>query len=618
MEAAPNPTELSKARSMYHRATLFVAFEPWPRRLAVGLSALAALPVVLLMLVLSRTMSLWLDAMAPGHALRQFGRHGGTVVWPLFDHFLAGTSDEPMLEVLAIVSGLSFSWAILYWLGEWFSSRSAARTGERLRLAGFHQAMRLGALSPLPDDLANSLDRGVEAVQVALRRSNSGLPRAITGLFLAMAAALVLSPWFALLSVAASCLAWSLGRACLTLGRSKSKEEERQLDQSLGRLKEIVHDMPAIKAQGMDVVVRDIIAAELATAANHQVANRGFATMGRAGATLAVGAVLLAWMITGFRLVADGTVGLSDFVFLGLCQPMLAHWFLGLSRSRDAEHRAALAAKGLFTFLDQRGKVRQVPGAHVPGPLAQGLEFDHVQVKAAGKTTLTDLSLVVPARSKVALVGGTDVEKRTLLGLVTRLADPDHGEVRWDGISLKLCRIESLRAAIGWAVAPFVVVSGSISENILAGRDKLSDGEVEAATRATHLDRFLRALPEARATRVGHGGAQLSGLTEYLIALSRALVGNPSLLIVEEPDIELSTDERALVNDALLRAFEDRAVLLIARTLNAIAACDQVVMIDHGRVTAHGTHADLMAKSSAYRDLVHRELSGSLASPPAR
>jgi subfamily B ATP-binding cassette protein MsbA len=117
---------------------------------------------------------------------------------------------------------------------------------------------------------------------------------------------------------------------------------------------------------------------------------------------------------------------------------------------------------------------------------------------------------------------------------------------------------------------------------------------------------------------VGHGGAQLSGLTEYLIALSRALMENPSLLIVEEPEIELSTDEKALVNDALLRAFEDRAVLLIARTLNAIAACDQVVMIDHGRVAAQGTHADLMAKSSAYRDLVHRELSGSLAGVPAR
>ena len=613
MEAAPSTLETSQARSMYHRATLFVSFEPWPRRFAVGLSVLAAFPVVLLMLVLSRTVTLWLDGMVPEHAFRQFGRHGGTVVWPVIDHLLAANTENPMLEVLAIVTGLGFSWAILYWLGEWFAGRSAARTGERLRLAGFHQAMRLGALSPLPDDLANSLDRGVEAVQVALRRSNSGLPRAITGLFLAMASALVLSPWFALLSVAASCLAWSLGRACLTLARAKSKVEEQHLDQSLGRLKEIVHDMPAIKAQGLEVLVRDIIAVELARVANHQVANRGFDTMGRAGATLVVGAVLLAWLVTGFSLVAGSVVGLSDFVFLGLCQPMLAHWFLGFSRSRDAEHRAALAAKGLFNFLDQRGKVRQVPGAHAPGALNQGLEFDHVQVRVSGKNGLSDISLVVPAGCKVALVGGTDVEKRSLLGLVARLADPDKGEVRWDGISLKLCRVDSIRSATGWAVAPFVVVSGSINDNICAGRQNINDADIEAAARSTHLDRFTRGLPDGRATRVDHGEVKLSKLAEYLVALSRATVGNPSLLIVEEPDFELSLDDRSLVNDALMRAFDGRSVLLIARTLNTIAACDQVVMIDHGRVATQGTHADLMAKSASYRDLVHRELSGSLS-----
>lgn len=613
MEATPSAAEISLARSMYRRATLFVSFEPWPRRLALALSATAALPVVLVMLVLARTVCLWLDGMAPGHAFRQHGRHGGIVFWPVLDHLVAENADNSMLEVVAILTGLGFSWAILYWLGEWFAGRSAARTGERLRLAGFHQAMRLGALSPLPDDLANSLDRGVEAVQVALRRSDSGLPRAISGLFLAMAAGLVLSPWFALLSVAASCLAWSLGRACLTLGRSKSKEEELFLDQSLGRLRNIVHDMTAIKAQGLESLVRDIIAAELASAANHQVANRGYSTMGRAGATLVVGTVLLAWLFTGFRLVANGTVGLSDFIFLGLCQPMLAHWFLGLSRSRDAEHRAALAAKGLFHFLDQRGKVRQVPGAHSPSTLRQGIEFDHVQVRASGKTVLTDLSLVVPALTRLALVGGTDLEKRTLVGLVARLADPDKGEVRWDGISLKLCRIDPLRAGIGWAVAPFVVVGGTITENICAGRENISEGEVEAAVRATHLDRFIRALPEGRFTRLDHGVAHLSKLAEYLTSLSRASLGNPSLLIIEEPDIDLSEDERSLVNDAILRAFEGRAVLVIARTLNIIAACDQVAMIDHGRIVVQGSHPDLMAKSAAYRDLVQRELTGSLS-----
>lgn len=609
---ATNPSAES-AQAMYRRAMRFVEFEPWPQRFAIVLSSLAAIPVVLAILVLSRTVSLWLDSTAPGNLFRHWGRHGGPVVWPVIDRLADESGPNQLIAVVIMVAGLGFSWAILYWLGEWFAGRAAARTGERLRLAGFHQAMRLGALSPLPDDLAPSLDRGVEAVQVALRRSLAGLPRAVTGLFLALAMALVLSPWFALLSVSATCLAWSLAKACLAVGRARSKAEERQLAESLGRLGKIVHDIPAIKAQGLESLARDIIDGELAASAAHQAAQRGFSTMGRAAATLAAGGVLTGWLFAGFHLVESGRIGLADLVFLGMCQPALAHWFVGLSRSREADRRASSAARGLFQFLDQRGKVRQVPGAHSPGPLSQGLEFDHVNVRSAGKTLLRDFSMVVPAKAKVALVGGTCQEKRALLGLVARLADPEKGEIRWDGISLKLCGIEPLRAATGWVVAPFVVVGGTVGENILAGREKLTEADADAVSRATHLDRFTRALPEGKSTRVGHGGAELPPLAAYLVALSRAIVGNPSLLVLEEPDLETSEDDRALLDDALLRAFEERTVLLAARTLRMIASCDAVVMIDHGSVAAHGSHADLMAKSAMYRDLVHRDLSGSLS-----
>lgn len=579
----------------------------------MALSSLAALPVVLALLLLARTVASWMETSAPAHSTRLTGRHGGTLIWPAIDHLAGPPVPYPVIEIMTLLAGLGFMWAILYWLGEWFAARTAARTGERLRLAGFHQALRLGALAPIPDNLASSLDRGVEAVQVALRRAHSGFPRAVTGLFMALAVALVLSPWFALLSVAATCLAWSLCRASLTLGRSRAGGEERSLDESLERLKEIVHNMTAIKAQGMEVLVRDLIGDELSKAANHQVASRGFSTMGRAGATLAGGGILLGWLLLGLRLVDLGVVGLSDLVYLGLCQPMLAHWFLNLSRVRDAEHRAALAATGLFHFLDQRGKVRQVPGAHVPGPLSQGLDFDNVQVRLAGKTVLVDASLVVPARSKVALVGGNDHEKRALLGLVPRLGDPESGEVRWDGISLKLCRIESLRAALGWVVAPFVIVDGTITENIISGREGIFEAGIAAVARATHLDRFTRAMPQGRNTWVGRGEARLPDLVNYLVALNRALAGGPSLLVVEEPDFEVTPDERELLDDALQFAFEDRAVLLIARTLRSAALCDQVVVIDHGRVIAQGPHTDLMARSAIYRDLVHRELSGSLS-----
>lgn len=605
MESSEKQDHQNEARAMYRRAIRFVSFEPWPSRFAVTLSVFAAFPAVLGMLVLARWGAVALDI----PVVNQSSRYGGPQIWFLIDN-LVMTTDHNNLAIthFVMMAGLGLSWAILFWMGEFLAGRSAARTGERLRLAGFHQALRLGHHSGVPADLAHLLDRGVEAVQVALRRSLSGLPRALTGLFLAMAGALILSPWFALASMAASCLAWGLGRGCLTFARHYVRQEEEGLANTLKRMESTVHDMAAIKGQGLEPLVRENIETELATAAGHQVASRGYNTMGRAAATVITGAVLLGWLSLGIWLVRHGNVGLSDFFFLGLCQPAMAHWFLALSRSRDAEHRAALAARGLFHFLDQRGKVRQVPGAHTPGPLIQGLEFDHVSVRHNSKALIRSVSLVVPAGKRVALVGTDDTELRCLLSLPNRINDPDKGEIRWDGVNLKLCRLESLRTGIGWVVAPFVVAGGTVIANILAGRQGASESEAEAVSRSTHLDRLARSLPEGLATPVGPGGMGLQPLQAYLIALSRALLGNPSLLILEEPDFEMTADDRALVEDALSRAFDGRAVLVLARTVERVLACDHIVLIEHGNVSMHGSHENLLAKSAAYRHLYEHTL----------
>lgn len=607
MEASENHDHQNEARAMYRRAIRFVAFEPWPGRFAVILSILAAVPVVLGMLVLARWIAAGLDALA----LSQPARYGAPQIWFLIDH-LVTTGDRTHLPLVdfVVMAGLGLSWAILYWLGEFLAGRSAARTGERLRLAGFHQALRLGLHAGVPADLAHLLERGVEAVQVALRRALSGLPRALTGLFLAMACAMILSPWFALASVAASCLAWGLGRGCLALSQHYVRLEEEGHLETLKRIESTVHDMPAIKAHGLEPLVRENIEMELSTAASHQVASRGFNTMGRAAATVLSGAVLLGWLCLGIWLVRHGIVGLSDFFFLGLCQPAMAHWFLALSRSRDAEHRAALAARGLFHFLDQRSKVRQVPGAHSPGPLVQGLEFDHVTVRQHHKTVINGVSLVVPSGKRVALVGTDDTELRCLLALPNRLNDPDKGEVRWDGVNLRLCRLESLRTGIGWSVAPFVVAGGTVLANVLAGRNGASHSEAEAVSRSTHLDLLARSFPQGLATQVGPGGTQVQPLQAYLMALSRALLGNPSLLILEEPDFELSPDDQALVEDALDRACENRTVLILARTAKRVLTCDHVVVIEHGHVAMHGSHESLLAKHAGYRHLYEHTLTG--------
>jgi ABC-type multidrug transport system fused ATPase/permease subunit len=210
----------------------------------------------------------------------------------------------------------------------------------------------------------------------------------------------------------------------------------------------------------------------------------------------------------------------------------------------------------------------------------------------------------------VALVGADDDELRCLLSLPNRLSDPDKGEIRWDGVNLKLCRLESLRMGIGWVVSPFVVVGGTVIANIIGGRPGTSESEAEAVCRSTHLDRLARTLPEGLSTQVGPGGISLQPLQAYLIALSRALLGNPSLLILEEPDFELNTDERALVDDALNRAIEGRAVLLLARTAARLLACDHIFLIEHGHVSMHGSHENLLAKSAVYRHFYEHTLDG--------
>ncbi len=302
------------------------------------------------------------------------------------------------------------------------------------------------------------------------------------------------------------------------------------------------------------------------------------------------------------RLTIGGLVAFMSYVFM-LAWPMDAiGWVLSMSEE------CRTASERLNEVLDSRPEIADRHGARSMERSRGRIEFRGVGFKypSSNDWILRDLNLSIEPGETVGLVGRTGCGKTTLAYLLPRLYDVAEGQVLLDGVDVRDLQLRSLRSHIGFAFEDPILFSASVHENLVMGRPVVDDAELKRAIEVAQAG-FVWDLPWGLETRVGEQGYTLSGGQRQRLALARAVLGRPQVLVLDDPLSSVDVHTEAVIEESLARVLEGVSALLVVHRPSTLALADRVALLDGGTIVATGRHTDLMKTNELYRALLSQE-----------
>ncbi|MFB6302710.1 MAG: ABC transporter ATP-binding protein, partial [Haloferacaceae archaeon] len=283
---------------------------------------------------------------------------------------------------------------------------------------------------------------------------------------------------------------------------------------------------------------------------------------------------------------------------------------------------AKSSAERVFGLLGREPTVQSPPDPHAPDDIAGDVTFDDVTFGyREDEPVVRDVSVDVPAGTTVGLAGPTGAGKSSLLRLIPRFYDVDEGAVRVDGVDVREYDLRALRREVAVVEQSPYLFSGTVAENIaygdrealaaeMGGQRDAADGRVPdardrivEAAKAAEAHEFVTDLPEGYDTQVGERGVKLSGGQRQRLAIARALLNDPAIILLDEATSDVDTETEELIQRSLDRLIEDRTAFVVAHRLSTIKDADRILVLEDGEVVEAGTHGDLLALDGIYGDL---------------
>lgn len=323
-------------------------------------------------------------------------------------------------------------------------------------------------------------------------------------------------------------------------------------------------------------------------------------------------AILLGY---GGWMVARGEIALGTglVAFAGLLQQFSTQ-VTTLAAVVDNAQVSLAGAKRIFEILDTDPGVASAPGARSPGRFLGRVAFEDVSFEYQDNATvLRGLSFVAEPGRRIAIAGATGAGKSALLSLIPRFYDPRSGRVTLDGHDLRDLPLPELRRQVGIVFQENFLFSNSIAANIAFGHPEATMERIERAARVAGAHEFIAALPEGYETHLGEGGVNLSGGQRQRLAIARALLLEPTVLLLDDPTSAIDAETEKEIMAAMEAAMVGRTTFIVAHRLSTLRRADLILVLDHGRLIQAGTHAELMAKDGHYRRAILVQSEGAAA-----
>jgi len=391
------------------------------------------------------------------------------------------------------------------------------------------------------------------------------------------------------------------------LGRRAARasyERQRDIGTVMSAAHESISGHMVIRAFGLQRFLIQRFAADLERLTVSTIRSSFIGSLLAAGGGISLSLTQVVSLGLGAFLVARGDMSVGALVaFQGLLANVVGP-LRELAQIVEMLQQASGALQHLDEVLDQRPRITDAAGAVELPSFQDRLRFQDVSFRYEDDTAaLSDVSFGIGAGQSVAIVGPSGCGKSTILNLLTRNYDPTSGSVTIDGLDLRQVSQESLRAQLGVVFQDTALFDMSVRENIRLGRLDASDGEVEQAARLAEVHEAIVGLPAGYDTPVGERGGRLSGGQRQRIALARALLRQPTMLILDEPTSALDPETESAVNATLERLRPGRTTVTVTHRLASVASCDDIVVLDRGRIVGRGTHAELVNREGVYRRL---------------
>jgi len=460
-------------------------------------------------------------------------------------------------------------------------------------------------------DLLSRLTNDIDAINQAISQNVTTLVASLLSMVGIVVAMFILDRWLALASLIVVPIMFWFTRFVARYTRRGFRDLQRDLGQLNGVMEEAVSGQKVLHA-----FRRKESAISAFREANAKVFRAGVSANSYALLLMPITSVLgnlFVIVLAGL----GGYLALSGLVTVGIIATFISYGQNFIQPLRQLANlynsiQAALAgAERIFAIVDVPAEPDDAADAPPLGMVKGDVKFEHVRFGyLPNAVVVSDLSFEAKPGEVTALVGPTGAGKTTIINLLTRFYEIDAGRITIDGRDLRQIPKPDLRRHLGLVLQDVFLFSGSVLENIRYGRLDASDAEVMEAAKLAEAEAFIRLLPEGYRTQLSERANNLSQGQRQLIAIARAILADPAILILDEATSSVDTRTEARIQSALLRLMKGRTSFVIAHRLSTIADADQVLVIEAGAVAERGKHAELLARGGVYQRLYASQFKG--------